>query len=160
MVEVGPHSYNLKQGGEGGWDYINNLKSVERKQYARMGRLAADKILEEKYGTNWKSTLSQKANDARKIKCPNHSQEMAIKGHKEGWFTFKGRTHSDETKSAIGKANSQNVGEKSSQYGTMWITNETANRKIKKDEMIPEGWRKGRIIKFCRVSSVGRARNL
>ena len=23
LVEVGPHSYNLKEGGEGGWDYIN-----------------------------------------------------------------------------------------------------------------------------------------
>lgn len=24
LVEIGPHSYNLKKGGEGGFDYINN----------------------------------------------------------------------------------------------------------------------------------------
>ena len=32
-----------------------------------------------------------------------------------------------------------------SQYGTMWITNGTENKKIKKDEPIPEGWNKGRV---------------
>lgn len=35
---------------------------------------------------------------------------------------------------------------KNSQYGTMWITDGTANQKIKKEDVIPEGWRKGRII--------------
>jgi hypothetical protein len=41
----------------------------------------------------------------------------------------------------------QIVGDKTSQFGTMWITNGTENRKIKKDlDSIPEGWYKGRII--------------
>lgn len=34
---------------------------------------------------------------------------------------------------------------KNSQYGTMWITNGTKNKKIKKDDVIPEGWYKGRV---------------
>lgn len=34
---------------------------------------------------------------------------------------------------------------KNSQYGTMWINNGTTNKKIKKEEIIPEGWHKGRI---------------
>jgi len=28
--------------------------------------------------------------------------------------------------------------------GTMWITNGLESKKIKKDEIIPEGWNKGR----------------
>jgi hypothetical protein len=29
-------------------------------------------------------------------------------------------------------------------YGTIWITNNIENRKIKKDAKIPDGWSKGR----------------
>lgn len=59
--------------------------------------------------------------------------------------SFKGKKHSEESKrqmalSAIGKQDK----EKNSQFGTMWITNGTENKKIKKDDIIPEGWRKGR----------------
>jgi hypothetical protein len=39
-------------------------------------------------------------------------------------------------------------GSTNSQFGTMWITDGTANRKIKKEDVIPEGWRKGRVIKI------------
>lgn len=35
-------------------------------------------------------------------------------------------------------------GEKNSQFGSMWITNGTENKKIKKVDIIPEGWYKGR----------------
>jgi hypothetical protein len=38
-------------------------------------------------------------------------------------------------------------GKKNSQYGTMWITNGTESKKIKKDDLIPDGWKKGRKIK-------------
>ena len=40
----------------------------------------------------------------------------------------------------------KNSGEANSQYGTMWITNGTENKKIKKENVIPEGWYKGRIL--------------
>lgn len=35
-------------------------------------------------------------------------------------------------------------GERNSQYGTCWITNEKANKKIHKGDLIPNGWRLGR----------------
>jgi hypothetical protein len=38
-------------------------------------------------------------------------------------------------------------GEKNSQYNTMWITNGTENKKIKKEDFIPEGWERGRKLK-------------
>lgn len=39
-------------------------------------------------------------------------------------------------------------GLKNSQYGTMWITNGIDSKKIGKEELIPDGWRKGRIQKM------------
>jgi hypothetical protein len=40
-------------------------------------------------------------------------------------------------------------GEKNSHYGKMWITDGTKNGsyRISKDDMIPEGYRKGRVCK-------------
>jgi len=38
------------------------------------------------------------------------------------------------------------VGNKNSQYGTMWITDGKENKKIKKESLIPEGWYKGRKV--------------
>lgn len=35
-------------------------------------------------------------------------------------------------------------GEKNSQFGTCWITNGKENKKIKKEETIPNGWKLGR----------------
>lgn len=42
------------------------------------------------------------------------------------------------------------VGAKNSQSGTMWVTDGHTNAKIKKTEVIPDGWKKGRVI--ARVS--------
>jgi hypothetical protein len=38
------------------------------------------------------------------------------------------------------------TGSDNSQYGTMWITNGQENRKVKKNDVMPEGWEKGRIF--------------
>ena len=68
----------------------------------------------------------------------------ALKKYPKGGFY--GKSHTDEWKdnhSAIMK--DKQSGNKNSQFGTMWITNDKTNTKIKKDETIPEGWRRGRI---------------
>lgn len=52
-----------------------------------------------------------------------------------------GRKHSYETRKKISEKGS---GKNHSQYGTMWITDGNTAKKIKKDELIPPGWRKGR----------------
>ncbi len=60
---------------------------------------------------------------------------------------WTGRKHKEETKRKIAKANSiKQSGSKNSQHGSMWITNSKENKKIKKEDKIPEGWSKGRII--------------
>ena len=39
------------------------------------------------------------------------------------------------------------LGDKNSQYGTIWVTNGIQNKKIKKEQNIPQGWRRGRKLK-------------
>ena len=60
---------------------------------------------------------------------------------------WKDKKHKEESKEKIGKVNSEyQKGKGNSQYGTMWITNNIENKKINKNDTIPEGWRKGRLI--------------
>ena len=59
-----------------------------------------------------------------------------------------GRKHKEETKQKMSLSKQGKCdGELNSQFGTCWITNGDENRKIKKDEMIPNGWKLGRILK-------------
>lgn len=42
------------------------------------------------------------------------------------------------------------LGNKNSQYGSMWITDGASNKKIHKGDDIPTGWKKGRVLKKLR----------
>jgi hypothetical protein len=54
---------------------------------------------------------------------------------------------SDDLKSKIGAANSiLQAGSGNSQFGTIWITDGSQNKKVKRDTDIPEGWYKGRSV--------------
>jgi len=66
----------------------------------------------------------------------------------------KGKSVSKRPGSQIGEKNSNygnrhpglNSGEKNPQFGTMWITDGTQSRLLRKNEMIPAKWRKGRTM--------------
>jgi hypothetical protein len=62
-----------------------------------------------------------------------------------GHARFLGKTHSEETKQKM--RNADRTGIKCSQFGTYWITNGIENKKMRKFDVIPDGWRRGRIIK-------------
>ena len=63
--------------------------------------------------------------------------------------SFSGMKHTDETKKKIAQSISAvQSGYGNSQHGTMWITNGLENKKIKKEDIIPVGWHKGRKMKF------------
>ena len=77
--------------------------------------------------------------------------ERSKKQWENGTFKWKdnwtGKKHKEETKKLIGEKNSINqLGNKNSQFGTCWITNGNENKKIKKDNEIPNGWKIGRKI--------------
>jgi group I intron endonuclease len=124
------NTYNIKEGGFGGFDYINNQ----------------DWVMTDKRINGYKE---------RTLKLSGRKNSLFSKTlkrcHAEGkirYDGFLGKAHSSETKDKIGKANSKNQsGSSNSQYGTKWITNGKENKKIKSIEMIPTGWKAGRIIK-------------
>jgi hypothetical protein len=121
-------TYNIMLGGDG----FNHTKE-------RLRELASN--MNEKKEQN--PTYIAK----RKLAAGNTFKKL----HKEGkvkFDNFKGKKHSEETKKKIGKKNSiKQSGSKNSQYGSRWITNKIENKKIGKDEPIPEGWFLGRKIK-------------
>jgi hypothetical protein len=57
---------------------------------------------------------------------------------------FLGKTHTEETKEKM--RNVDRTGNKNSQSGTCWITNGIENKKIKREDQIPNGWKLGRKI--------------
>ena len=139
-------TYNLKIGGFGGFDYVNKVTSREQKSKA--GK---------------KSVWVQKQRGTRKEGFTKEEQEKAHKAWRyyyDNDLEFR-KKHNDDLRKAGKLANTPEAmkkrretfkevkhqqGERNSQYGTMWITNNLSNRKIKKDEQIPLGWKKGRNI--------------
>lgn len=114
------NTYNLRLGGEGGFDYIHaNAISIQTRlkiSKALKGRKGT--FLGKKHSSHTKKLISELA------KQQTHSAERRYK-------------HSE-----IMKIKSK--GSNNSQFGTMWITNGVSNKKIKKDEPIPLNWYKGR----------------
>lgn len=110
-------SYNMKAGGIGGWDHIDASE--------HMTRVWNDP----EYRVRGLAMLREAAKKARSL--PHHR-------------TWLGRTHTEETKRKMRK--SKNVGATNSQHGTMWITNGSENRKVRRDQPIPDGFSPGRKI--------------
>lgn len=148
------NTYNLKVGGFGGFDYINenNLNGFSDPKVAKKGRRKTDSILEQKYGYNWRYELSKKGNNAlqNKKKCPEYSEKLSRKLSEimsgEGNPMF-GKNHSFRTKKLMSE---KQCGNKNSQYGSRWIhsIDLKCSKRIKKDEPLPKGWIEGRKIKF------------
>jgi len=139
-------TYNLKIGGEGGWEYINN-KGINMKNhdYDKMSTLGNNKLKEKRKCEIFSKTYRNKISDGMKEYYRNGGEPTRA---------FQGKKHSEEAKKKIGEANSKHQsGTGNSQFGTMWIYSleEKVSKKIKKDELPSweqEGWLKGRKIKF------------
>lgn len=141
--------YNIKLGGEGGWDFVNRvrtteeLKNIQRKggrSYAK--RITTDTEFREKVLSKHRklrSTPEFKAKISITLKAV-----WAENGH-----PWTGKTHSEESKAkareTFAMINHQQ-GEKNSMYGKMWIHSleERKSTCINNNEPIPTGWMKGR----------------
>ena len=134
--------YNLKQGGFGGFDFIN--KNGLNKNCGDSFNWYIEKLKDEEF---------------RKLDCAIKSERVKRLINEGKIIKFNGQErlgipHTEETKRKIGEANSKHQsGEGNSQYGTMWIHNLELkeNKKIKKDEFFSweqDGWLKGRKMKF------------
>jgi len=136
LVVLGESSYNLCDGGKGGFGYINREKlggflgrkhteiSLKRKS------ISAKKYLETK--ENFR-ILSERAKDnLNKYRCD-----------------WKGRKHKAETIEKMSKSATDITGSKNPNFGKCWITNNKENKSIPKEDLdkwIELGYRRGRIM--------------
>jgi hypothetical protein len=129
-------TYNIRRGGTGGFDFINKT-GLNHKGYVSIqdkNKKISPFVEGHKYGSIGGSHRQQLH--------PTQSKEIALRGHKNGTFGFKNRTHSAET--IIKMSKSKNVGIQNSQFGTFWVTNGVDNKKLIRDSIIPSGWYRGR----------------
>lgn len=113
--------YNIIPGGHGSWDAARAHQKKTGwciEDYNRRVRELRDTNLEE-----YLTVVRTRTNNGREKALTAAARE-------------KKRETYARTKHSQGKNNSQ--------YGKMWITNNIADKKISKDEIVPEGWRKGR----------------
>jgi len=128
------NTYNLKVGGFGGWDYVNKNNSSHSKEH--MNKMCKARISKYPNGTFYGRSHTEETNK----RISTSLAALALR-------TFLGKKHTDATKQLISeKAKIHSKGKRNSQFGTMWITNEVESKKIKKTELIPEGYRRGRVV--------------
>lgn len=139
-------TYNLIVGGNGSWYYANNF--VNSNEFmVKIGKLG-NKVFSNKLNndSNFKNSWKIKISKAKKNFYKNNPEARFKNRYKHDGFK-----HSEETKLKMREIKKKNppVGDKNSQYGTMWICNLDLqiNKKISKYEQIPDGWIKGRKVK-------------
>ena len=126
-----PNSMNLQPGGGGG------LSGEEhKKKFASAGGNATKHLLEgyrEIHILKMKTDLEYREKFLDKMR---------------GNTNWLGKTHNEDTKKKMSKSKQGMYdGEKNPQFGTCWITNGIDSVKIKKGDLIPEGWKLGRKMK-------------
>jgi hypothetical protein len=125
-----PNCLNLKQGGTGGFS----------KEVSQKGQKAGvlSRLEKSKNNPEYKAYISDQRSDL-------YANSLGkFKGHAVG--TFLGKTHTEESRKKMSEAKKgKGTGKANSQFGTRWITNGTENKKIKKEEWIPTGWKLGKI---------------
>lgn len=140
-------TYNLKKGGDGGFDFINSNISFENRGFDYinkngMNNTAGQHLIgSKKHLELLKSDLNYRDEWISKLK-ENHSRP------------FAGKKHTDDAKKKIGAANAKHQkGQNNSHFGKIWIYSliEKVSKSIKIEDL-PEweskGWIKGRKIKF------------
>ena len=137
------NTYNLKIGGFGGWDYVNNNLDLKefRANNAKSIPIESKRIGGKKVGKL--NALKWKLDPERRPFI--FTKEFNIEASKNAQSSEARQKRKD----SLEKINHQK-GEKNSQYNTVWIYSEELqkSKKISKDEDIPEGWKLGRKIKF------------
>jgi hypothetical protein len=136
---------NIKpeNGLDGGWDGWNGSEK-HREASKKGGKTSGMKMAE-----NFRNGV---INDGQlwftkeKIKERGRLGRKAFEEKYPYGFAWKQSQSTLENQKKAFKEIKHQQGVKNSQYGTMWITNGFNNAKITKDQEIPEGYRKGRVM--------------
>ncbi len=124
-------TYNICFGGHGGFGYLNSKIWTPEKRNTHNRAVSP-------FGTPEFLSVYRHSAPSAGGKATHVSGKRPTDG-------FLGKEHSAETKAKMSAAiSAKSRGNQNSQFGTMWITNGTENRKLQKSNPIPDGWRKGR----------------
>lgn len=147
LVVVSEETYNLCEGGKGGFGFINATVSSDKKQIHKAREIFVYKI---KNDPDFREKIikQRKKSAANSVYCALISKGLKhyYSKNKSIWI---GKTHKEETKTKIGDANKKLTGERNGSYGSCWITNGKENKRIKKELLehwYQQGYTKGRII--------------
>ena len=146
LVRIHPLSYNLKEGGCGGFDHLNNGQANSSHSPEHMQTMS-NKI-QSKLSSNkdFKQIVFAKRKDGineRIAKDPSYKEKLM-----RNIKSFEGQKHSSASKAKISaKGKGKLAGKANPNFGKFWITNEVQSKMIASDAIIPFGWRKGKIQK-------------
>jgi len=133
-----PMCMNLTLGGGGDW-YHENLNSDKQRAKGLKGNKKMKELREN--DKEWKQSLHEAQSKGHK------------KSYKDGRIVktpdWTGKKHSEESKAKIKATRAlrkPGLGEKNSQFGSKWITNGIDIKKLRKDEILPDGWKYGKKL--------------
>ena len=132
-------TYNIKLGGVGGWDYVNAIgKNINDKNQSpdHLKKLSLA-------GINRSRWLLE--NDPEFRRAWSEKASYSLTKRQLTGNLFSGHRHTDETKQKMSLSKKGKfMGKDNPAYGTMWITNGSENRKIKRFDKVPSGLSRGR----------------
>lgn len=124
---------------------INGVNETGKNLYGYNGRTPN---VPDNFKRGRKTQQWLRENDQEWVESWKNKISQSLKGLMVGENNpFYGKSHTEETIKKISRNNSiSQAGAKNSQYGTMWITDGTQDKKINKKDKIPNGWIHGRAI--------------
>lgn len=142
LVIVNESTYNLNEGGHGGFSYINRTIDLQKRNREINSRKNYDDpIFRQRLSEGTKRSLPTK-------KKAIYSEESRLRSLEP---LRKGNTpESIEKKKRTWKITKRGQGANNSQYGTCWVTNNIENKKIQITDLdfyLTQGYIKGRRIK-------------
>jgi hypothetical protein len=152
-----PLCMNLKRGGNGGFDWINENGLADHTQCG----LAMNKVIQKRlssdpvYASQWMKMQNQKQQLMQRRANDLEIKQKAAAGRRGVWV---GKHHTKKTKNLIAAKARLRMGSLNSQFGTRWVTNGTENAKVSKERPIPQGWRLGRSMCQSVLRAVKRKR--
>lgn len=128
-------TYNLRCGGQGGFDFINSTMHYKMQEIRRSNAKKMSYELRRANGIKTGAINRQKWRDDPSSRPVVFTPEFNLKMSNRA-RTDKANNKRKETFSTIG----HQQGEKNSQFGSRWITDGINNKKIMKNIVVPDGW--------------------
>jgi hypothetical protein len=149
LVVLSENSYNILEGGKGGFGFINSKGLNGTPEGRKLGGIkSSNKETNAFYNLSADSIKKRVAVRKQKYGVQEYTKAARINCNNENAMIKRKQTYDS--------INHQR-GENNSQYGSCWITNGQENKKIKKEELdkfIELGYYKGRIKDWSRTYSI------